>query len=520
MNTAAYDREMSAYFRRVVRALPADMIARSLAAVLKIFESPFDWEATQHCQHLSGLLQRVCDTRMTLLSQLLPFAVPLVLLALAGIVAASPRVGLFGLIIVAFYAGGAAIQFNERHYFYLEFMPWWALALLLQRAVDAGWRIRQSGRRGVVASLWPWERWGPITLALVIVGIGVSLVAARAYQDRQVRKLLADYRAAAVAPVAMRWRTLESGQMRAEVDDDRLVLAEAGWQTHSIGTDFFRAEFGGADCDYALVVPTVRYASLTAYDDLSAPFPIRLPPRGAVVSAFFPVYSAVATVPNLGLPYGTTRFAGLEMSAAQARCLVGLRRVVDFASLPFLWRAIVRSPQDVRPYYQTLARWEGADAGSAPRLYSAGTAGVSQRDLVAPLPDPRESLGSLADAGRVEGSRIIIDGPIQTPVSVLLFSQLRTLPGGARAVLQGRLDRGAIVVGLADGKQLLDTTTISQAGPFAITFATPVAGSYRMVVHNRDGRLRHGTRLVIDRFGWVPELPEPSGSPESSAARP
>jgi len=455
---------------------------------------------------------------MPLLSQLRPFAVPLVLLALAGIVAASPRVGLFGLIIVAFYAGGAAIQFNERHYFYLEFMPWWALALLLQRAVDAGWRIRQSGRRGVVASLWPWERWGLIALALVIVGVGGSLVAARAYQDQQVRKLLAGYRAAAAAPVAMRWRMLESGQMRAEVDDDRLVVAEAEadahWQTHSIGTDFFRAEFGGADCDYALVVPTVRYISLAPYDDLSAPFPIRLPPRGAVVSAFFPVYSAVVTVPNLGLPYGTTRFAGLEMSAAQARCLVGLRRVVDLASLPFLWRAIVRSPQDVLPYYQTLARWEDADTGSAPQLYSAGTAGVSQRDLVAPMPGPRESLDTIADAGRVEGSRIIIDGPIETPVSVLLISQLRTLPGGARAVLQGRLDRGAIVVGLADGKQLLDATTISQAGPFAISFATPVAGSYRMVVRNRDGRLRHGTRLVIDRFGWVPE------PPESSAAQP
>jgi len=54
MNTGDYDREMSAYFRRVVRALPADMIARSLAAVLKIFESPFDWEATQHSSTSPG----------------------------------------------------------------------------------------------------------------------------------------------------------------------------------------------------------------------------------------------------------------------------------------------------------------------------------------------------------------------------------------------------------------------------------------------------------------------------------
>jgi len=85
------------------------------------------------------------------------------------------------------FAGGAALQFQERHFFYLEFVPWWAFATLCRLFWLRPFTRDAVVRAGVFAAVC-------VTAAALIVG------ATRVYQDRKLRAMLDDYLAAPRRP--------------------------------------------------------------------------------------------------------------------------------------------------------------------------------------------------------------------------------------------------------------------------------------------------------------------------------
>jgi hypothetical protein len=220
--TDEYDRAGMALLSNIAAVTPADLATRVLAAtrrvpgfVLREHISAPAWVQSRWLRRFYYARELV-DVR---LAQIAALAVAAALLVAAG---QSIRHGVFVLLILAVFAGGAALQFQERHFFYLEFVPWWAFACLCRVA----WS-RSFTRDAVVRA----GRFAAVCAAVTLLIVG----AARAYQDRAVRALLDEYLKAPRRQV-----------LADPVDHPRLV------------TTFVIAEVGGARCSADSVPVTIH----------------------------------------------------------------------------------------------------------------------------------------------------------------------------------------------------------------------------------------------------------------------
>jgi hypothetical protein len=186
--TDEYDRTGMALLTRIATVTPADFVTRALAAtrrvpvfVLREHISAPTWVRSRQLRRFY-YLRGIVDVR---LAQIAALAVAAAVLVAAG---KSIRYGAFLLLMLAVFAGGAALQFQERHFFYLEFVPWWAFAYLCRVAWTRSFARDAAVRAGVFAAVCA-------AVSLLVVGV------TRTYQDRAVRALLDGYLAAARRPL-------------------------------------------------------------------------------------------------------------------------------------------------------------------------------------------------------------------------------------------------------------------------------------------------------------------------------
>jgi hypothetical protein len=131
------------------------------------------------------------------LAPLAPIALAAVVLVAAGV---SIRYGLFLLLLAAVFAGGAALQFHERHFFYLEFVPWWAFACLARLAWLSGHKLQDDRPSLFItrATIVRASVFGVVCAAAVAVVLGTT----RVYQHRRLRAEFEQYLVAARRPLA------------------------------------------------------------------------------------------------------------------------------------------------------------------------------------------------------------------------------------------------------------------------------------------------------------------------------
>jgi hypothetical protein len=184
-----FDRTAFAYLGNVAQAMPGDLVTRTLGAIqnapgffLRDYLLPPGWVASPFVKWLYGVRGMILPR----LARLAALAVGTAILVAAG---RSTRAGIFLLLLVFVFVGGAAMQFHERHFFYLEFMPWWAFAFL-----GSTMATTRPDRRQIVRAA-----------AFAVAGLaatGVAVAVSRAYQDRQMRGLFETYLRAPRSPLA------------------------------------------------------------------------------------------------------------------------------------------------------------------------------------------------------------------------------------------------------------------------------------------------------------------------------
>src|SRR6185295_9629391 len=117
---------------------------RVASAVAQILQAPFSPRSTPAPDWMrSGPIGRIYDWRADTLDRAGWLGWAASAAVVAGIAAWRLQCAVFLLFLIVFLGGGTAIQFDPRHYFYLEFMSWWAVGVMLDRAVVAGWAIPQ-----------------------------------------------------------------------------------------------------------------------------------------------------------------------------------------------------------------------------------------------------------------------------------------------------------------------------------------------------------------------------------------
>jgi hypothetical protein len=483
LGTAEYDREAMRYLGHLAITFPADFVVRAYAAVGRVLSFP---AAARYpdARPAPPWLERLVDFRSGIAAALRWLLLPMAAIAWILVSLASPRAGFVSLAVVAVFAGGAMLQFSPRHVFYLEILPWWAVAFCVQAVastVQAGWRA--GGRRTLGAHA---RRGAPGWLLVLAIAVAVPalLGLARAAQKSSVRDLFERYLSAPR-------RTLPT--TRATTGPDVLVSPDLG-DNLALSPDrptrvtLLRADFGGPSCDFLVVNPRIRYAPGSG-QRLSRRVTVHVPPPPAVTSVFVPVLS-----------YTGAELVGLEFAHEEGECLASLA-LVDDGALPVLVPATLGPGWTAATRFQTFD-WETRRDTQQPgwRVFTDPEGLPARRsaaDAVGLL-DPSE-----IEAGdpRLQRQRqaLLFTGRLER--EVLLQSRLTDVPGGSIAVVAGELAEGTLKLTLLDRSgRLVRQIVVDEGGRFTAAMHAPRSAPYRLrITADRAATLR----AVLRQVGWV-----------------
>lgn len=314
--SAQYDDATGQLYKAMAATFPADLVVRAYASVLMILRvglavpemmqpmAPFPDVALASTGY--AIVNRV--------TSVLAPAGPLLVLAAIGIASASSlRLGVALSIFVLFLGGYPAIRFEERHWFHLRFLPWWAALVAIAQLTPAARRTwtRQGVARGVAG------------VTVFLVALVAALSAVRLIQARSVRALVGEYLAAPTETVAS---VMERGS-----------FVRVDWQPQDYGT---LPEHHGSDLLSVSVDPSlcgampralrVAYQADGPNHDLSTTLDLPVSSGDGPTRLFIPVFWR-----GLG-DHTNLMFVGLEVLGGSASCLGPISKVSARAALP-LW---------------------------------------------------------------------------------------------------------------------------------------------------------------------------------------
>ena len=491
-----YDRMAVEYMLQTARHWPADVITRAYASVLRIADMPFNpgVHADRIPYGLTGTAARRFYLSYDAAAGLLTGAgIAAVAAALLIVSATSMWQALLLLAGLMYFAGYPAIQFQPRHYFHLEVIPWLALGFVAERIL-----------KGAVAAM-EWRR--AIAFAAVSAAlVAVPFLAARVYQQRHLRGMIqryveADRDAVSVTDGSSGGRTeLRLASLWDAEDPDRAVNAQ-----------LLIARFSPDACPVVRLPVTFRYAVEHAEPDFSLDTVIAFVPRSPV-DVFVPAYDVA----------GKSRFRAIEVARGFERCVEQVERVRHPEAFPILVALQLTPGWEHQPLYQRLTNWERPSAPPNPALYALPptlTLPVSTL-YAAPMRPPL--LWQTPMVHDTSQRVWAISGTPQTPIWPLFeFAPERHTPKD-RFVVEGDVRRGGITVGLVRNHQwtINGHVTIDKPGHFVAVMAPVDDGEYGALCENglRDswfleyaprpivglaGRFRDFNDVRITRIGWV-----------------
>ena len=312
-----YDVQSGRQLLAIVLAFPADFVARAYASVIQVVELPF----VDAGAPAAAWSWPVFSARQTLIQPLRSAGAWIAIAAVIVAAGTSVRLGFFLVFVLAYFGGYPAIQFQERHYFHLEFIGWWALGFLLQRA----WMFLKAkkGERPVYphSARLVWLRAATVVLPALIAFVGL-MVGARAYQELGARRLFNAY--------------LQAAKDRVPDPATRLTAIAAGDWPQYVEVDLDESACGPKPA------VTFRYDPADADGDFT---------RTMVIDR----RSAAAGPTRILLPVFES-FTGLEFSDTRPGCVQGVYRFSDLRPFPLLLGATLPPDWESLPLYARLGR--------------------------------------------------------------------------------------------------------------------------------------------------------------------
>jgi hypothetical protein len=482
LTTVEYARASAAYYRELANVFPADIVIRAWAAVLQTLMLPFGAATTGPPPGVSrSAVLQLYAWRGDLLD-VIGWSAPWVCI---GVVALLARVNMrWALCVVAFlmfFGGLASLQFQARHIFLLELVPFWL--------VGSGLQMLLSVRRLPKGPWWPAIAFAAALFAVVTVPVA----GLRAYQQPRAKSLLEQYEAEASQPLTRVADSAGNGVVRFVVDpleDPRSV---------AMPSQLVIADFGGAGCDFDRVNMTVRYTPSAI--DFSRSIDVAIPDRPEErVRVLVPVYGPAAA---RGQPQ--FRLAGLELPAHQAPCLQQVSALRDPNRLPLLMDAVL--PPDWRNHklYETVAGWESGSERVRPKTYTVPAGGEFGRSFFARAVEPLSAspqyvspLASMPAAGQVD-----VDGWARGAAAYLVTWRPTAKTEDDYLVVEGTASRGGFEVGLVSDERWVAQAMVPGPGPFRVVIRVPDARAVTPILASHvAGRLSRNA-LRIDRIGWI-----------------
>ncbi len=327
LSTAEYDRLASRYLTTLVATFPADVAVRGIAALRALPRYVLDSSLTPPA-FVPLAVRWAYRIRGSVSSRLAPLAVLALVVAVTMVGAAHPRAAVLALFVFVVFGGASAIQFHERHFYYLQFVPWLAFGVIIQ---------------GIVTRTpTPHARAAAIAVVAMLASAALALTALRAVQHRTVEQLLSTYD---TAP-----RTTLSIDARDHAGSTLLTTAE--WMAPlaagaaRVPTRFVAVQFDASRCGAEPIDVTARYTAVYADADLSETWTVSQDATRPSPSTMFVVAYDRADE--------SIRFRGIEVPARRAACIAKIARVEGLERSPLLLHATLASDWRDDPLHQRL----------------------------------------------------------------------------------------------------------------------------------------------------------------------
>lgn len=324
--SAEYDAASKRLFWDISKTFPADAVARGYGSALAILSRGFEIASPGQVGEFAAM------NRVT--RWLSPFGPLLAALAVAVVWARSKRLGIATAAAMLYLATYPAIEFEERHWFHLRFLPWWSLLVVAGAVVKRTGIPRQDFARGALA------------VSGLIGAMAIVLGTARAVQARTAGDLLSAYEAATVedvrfGPAVHGFVPVSLGHYDTGEDASRPAARRA---------DLLVLSLDPAQCQGARPVSIrIGYEADAPSHDLSSSVELTpLSADGTPTRLFVPVFAD-------GIDGAThLRFSGFEVVGAPSSCISRVQKVVGNARS--LLRLEVQLPADwrTRPLYQRI----------------------------------------------------------------------------------------------------------------------------------------------------------------------
>ncbi|MDP3716196.1 MAG: hypothetical protein Q8T13_00330 [Acidobacteriota bacterium] len=333
--SAEYDAATGQLYTTMATTFPADLVVRAYASVLMILRvglavpemmqpvPPFPASAVASAGY--AIVNRV--------TSLLAPAGPLLVMVAIGIAwAQSARLGLALSIFVLFLGGYPAIRFEERHWFHLRFLPWWAALVVIAQVLPAARR----------AWTQPAFVRGALGVAGLLFALAGALGAARVIQAHSVEVLVGEYLAAPTEAVAS---VIERGSfVRVDWHPQDYGVSPQHW-----GSDLLSVSVEPALCGAAPPAVRVTYQADGPRHDLSTTLDLPISSgNGAPTRLFIPVFwKGLGDQTNL-------KFDGLEVVGGPGSCLGPISKVSARAVLPLWIHLQADADWSGQPLYQSM----------------------------------------------------------------------------------------------------------------------------------------------------------------------
>ncbi len=512
MYGADYDRTASGLLREVATNFPADLLTRVYASAVRITELPHSTTTAalvvpEFLPNAAQSLLRIKADGLRQFGRLWPWPLVITLTALS---VWNLRIGLFAGLFVLYLAGYPALQFQERHFFHLEFVGWWALGFCLMLAGrTAGAVVKREWRAEWIKAATPKVGWVRATglalamwavLAVVIVG---PLWLLRRYQEGHVRALLGTIDSAPRTALDLAPVTLPNGDVRFESAAlQRDLPADGG-----VHAAYVVAYVGGARCDTMNLRVTERYRAMTAAYDFSHGVDVAVPLSDVPVALYFPAYfrNPGSTSPG-DEPFG---FAGLELPGAHASCLVRVSRLNEISSLPTLLDLRLRPGWERVTPYATISGVEGRQNPAEVYTFPTDLARSEVKKSLAATPtgfvpsdiskvSPTFQMDGLAWSARGVGG---VGG--RGPLLYLVEMRPRRLLKGTTFIAEGTIEKGGVTFGMVSHDEWVVQLHVVQTGDFSVVIKVPEDGDYKVVMANNLRGMSLENRVVVSRAGLI-----------------
>lgn len=484
IDSSDYGRAGLAYYLEIFKQFPADIFIRFLAAainILGIANSSARWSI-----------------------EYVPWLTIVVLIIIS---IKSFRKAIFTLLMILFLCGYPSLQFAERHYFYLQIVPIWILALtfnfILVQCNRAIQKIilHEPFFKYPKFPLKKWEFKNILFFLIIAILLPITLLLGlRVWQQISLKNNLKIYSELPVKTVDFKVENNED-----EVVSLTIKRPESFFNPHPINVTYpldvryWLIEFDSNKCEKKDIDIHIQYKAQNLYVDHSRI--VKIPFHQGRTKYFFATYSKQGE--STIIAYAEHVFSGISMDKESFACFASFSQVLNLEKVGLLPSIILQSDWSSMPLFQRFALNNQSSQKKVDMFY--GEFGVTEKFANNSLNNmPFLSLENLSwrDKQVLQSKAgLAVSGVPESKYTYLMQLKRAEINASRTLIASGRLIKGGLTIGVIDDDKWVKQINITEPQKFTVAIKLK-KGNYTPLIASNLPNGEASNNFEIYKFGW------------------